>query len=29
MGFPCMLISTATASVYLIITHVIFPWYSG
>lgn len=29
MGFPSMLISTATATVYLIITHVFIPWYSG
>ncbi|ELR13426.1 P protein, putative [Acanthamoeba castellanii str. Neff] len=27
MGFPCMLVSTAVATVYILISHVIIPWY--
>jgi Na+/H+ antiporter NhaD/arsenite permease-like protein len=27
MGFPCMVVSTMVATVYLVITHVLIPWY--
>jgi len=28
IGFPCMIVSTATATCYLILTHVLIPWYT-
>jgi len=28
MGFPCMVVSTLTATVYLLVTHVAIPWYT-
>jgi hypothetical protein len=27
MGFPCMLVSTLTATAYLLVTHVLIEWY--
>jgi hypothetical protein len=27
MGFPCMLVSTAVATAYIVVSHVIIPWY--
>ncbi len=29
MGFPCMLVSTFVASIYMLSIHVFVPWYSG
>lgn len=27
VGFPCMLLSVTVASIYMLITHVLIPWY--
>jgi P protein len=27
MGFPVMLLSVATVTVYLLLTHILIPWY--
>jgi hypothetical protein len=27
MGFPCMMVSTLTATAYLLVTHVLIGWY--
>lgn len=29
LGFPCTIVSVATVTVYLLITHVLIPWYTG